>query len=146
MTLARKVETAILALFQADTTIGQIGPDLRHYFDNSVPRASLALVVHALPASNANLSELAGGAWWTIRVETMAIAPVARDQSNDRVDALQGRVEAIFGALTTTQINNLLTGDLAGFTVDGIVHEQPEDLADDTAIGQTYAFTLHGHT
>ena len=146
MTISRKLESALLAIFQADATTKEIGPDLRHFFDNTQPRAPLALIVHAFPAQNANFAEPAGGSWWTVRVETIALAPVTRDEDNRRVDSLHARVEAIYGNLTASQINAQLTGDLAGFTIDGIVHDAPEDLADDAAIGRTYAFTLHGHT
>lgn len=146
MTINRKIETALLALFQADATIAKIGPDLRHYFDNSVPKVPLALIVHGYPAQNANFAETAGGAWWTVRVEIMAAGMVQRDETGERVDALHARAEIILGSLTAAQVNAQLTGDLSGFTIDGIVHDDPQDVADDTIIGKTYALTLHGHT
>lgn len=146
MTISRKLETALLTLFAADATIKSIGPDLRHYFDNAQPKVAAALIVRGLPAQNANLAELAGGAWKTVRMEIMAAGTVQRDESGERTNALFARVEILLAALTASSINALLTGDLAGFTVDGLIHEAPEEIADDVLLGKTYALTVHGHT
>ncbi len=144
--IAHKCESALLALFAADTTIKSIGPDLRHGNDQTQPRAAHALIVQCVPAENANFAETGGGAWFRVRANITAGGWPQRDETGERVDALYSRVESMLFAITRTQLNALLVGDLSGISVDGIVHEAPDEINEQEAIGRNYALTLHGHT
>lgn len=144
--IAGKCESAILALFQADTTIGTIGPDLRRGNDQSTPRRPHVIICQCVPAENANFAETAGGIWWRVRANITAGGWPQRDQDGSTLDNLYARVETILGGITKTQLNNLLTGDLSGFVIDGITHEAPDEINEQEAIGRNYALTLHGHT
>ena len=144
--IAHRLESALLALFQADATITSIGPDLRHGNDQSKPRSAHAIIVQCVPAENANFAETGGGVWFRSRANITAGGWPQRDESGERVDALYSRVETILFNITRTQLNALLVGDLAGISIDGIVHEAPDEINEQDAIGRNYALTLHGHT
>lgn len=144
--IAHKCESALLAIFKANADVIECGPDLRHGNDQTKPRAKSAIIVQCVPAENANLAETAGGIWWRVRANITTGGWPQADESGDRLDTLYAAVEYILGHITRTQINAQLTGDLSGFSVDGIVHEAPDEINEQEAIGRNYALTLHGHT
>jgi len=138
--LSRRIETSIVAKFAADSTIKTVCADVRHYHDQSRPRANLALIVRCLPAENLNTGPKGMGNVYRTRVEIMAAGRIAPDEDGAKVDALTSRVEAMAYAWAA--------GDLTvtGLTIDGITAEPPDEVYEDDLVGKLVVLTVHFQT
>lgn len=79
LSIEQRIEEQLLTLVRADAGITELQPDIRGYWDQSRPKASLAVVARVSELRNDDLEQNFGGVYYAAKISLGCFAVIEKD-------------------------------------------------------------------